>query len=1021
MKLQFKDQAFQAEAAAAVCDVFQGQPYCDAAYRREQHSEANAQTAMEHHLTGFRNNPLSPALTPGRLLENLRAVQRRANLPPSDELTGPGINLSVEMETGTGKTYTYVKTMYELNLRYGWSKFIIVVPSVAVREGVYQFLKTAQSNFAEKYRKKMQFFIYNSERLGDIDAFAFDPAISVMIINMQAFNSTKSRRIIDDERDAFHSRKPIDVIAGTNPILIIDEPQNVGRQTKEGLKRFRPLFTLRYSATHKEKFDLVYRLDAIDAYNLRLVKKIAALGVTVQGGDAQDSFVYLEGVDVYPEPQKPCARLYFEVRSASGVKPRMRAVRVGDDLFRLSHGLEEYADNFVVTSVNGAERSVAFLNGLKLCVGQIHGNKQALELQRRVQIRETIRTHIQRERELYPRGIKVLSLFFIDEVKKYRDYAGDNEDGRNGLYAQMFEEEYKDIVAEMQGEMQGEAYLRYLNGIDVRRTHQGYFSIDKRKGKKPRFVEGKIDSRTLLSDDTDAYDLIMRDKERLLSLDEPVRFLFSHSALREGWDNPNVFQICTLKKQSQSEIRSRQEIGRGLRLCVNQRGERMDAKEWGDDVQKHNKLTVVTDLSFGEYAAALQEGLATALSGRPQKVEPALFLGQTLLNDRGEQVRVTQAMAEAIYEDLVACGYARRGVLTDRYFEDKQKGAVAVAEEAAGCAASILRILGTVFDGRALQPEDAHASDITAELDADMLKHPLFVSLWDNIRHKSFYSVSFDAGRLIDAAVHKLDEQLNVAHVAIRQEYGEQADKLESREQVKRGDAFRRIRFSHETARFAALGSVRYDLIGKLVEETGLTRATIAAILKGISAQRFSLFQANPEGFLLKAASIINDCKAREIVQNIHYNRLDAAYDLNLFTASGRRGKLRVNAAAACKGKSLYNYTICDSAVELRFAQELDESDKVRFYVKLPGSFFIPTPVGQYSPDWGIVYQKAPDQSVFCVIETKGSVLEGELRGVETAKIACAKAHFAAVGNQAVLFAAVKDFSQVENIIDSLP
>ena len=1020
MKLHFKYQPFQAEAAAAVCDVFQGQPYCDAVYRREQDSEMNAQTAMEHDLTSFRNCPLTAALTPGRLLQNLRAVQRRTGLPPSDELAGPGINLSIEMETGTGKTYTYVKTIYELNLRYGWCKFIVVVPSIAVREGVFQFFKASQDDFAEEYGKKIQFFIYNSDRLSDIDAFASDACISVMIINMQAFNSTKSRRIIDDERDNFRTRKPIDVIAATNPILIIDEPQNVGRQTKEGLKRFHPLFTLRYSATHKEKFDMIYRLDAIDAYNLHLVKKIAALSITLQGSDAQDSFVYLESVDVYPEPQKPKARLCFDIKGAGGVKSCLRTVKEGDDLFLLSHELDEYSNHFVVTSVNGMDNSITFQNGLQLYAGQIHGRKQALELQRRIQIRETIRTHIQRERELYPQGIKVLSLFFIDEVKKYRDYDGGSEDGRNGLYAQMFEEEYRSVVSEMQLELQDEGYLRYLDSIEVSRTHQGYFSIDKKKGRKPQFVEGKIDSRTQLSDDTDAYELIMRDKERLLSLDEPVRFLFSHSALREGWDNPNVFQICTLKKQSRSEIRSRQEIGRGLRLCVNQRGERMDAEVLGADVQKLNKLTVITDLSFGEYAEALQEGLAEALAGRPQKVEPSLFLGKTLRNERGEEIRVTPEMAAAIYEDLIACGYIRRGILTDRYFEDKAKGAVVIAEEAAGCTSSVIRILSTVFDPRALQPEDAHANDITVELNQAMLKSPCFLGLWDSIRHKSCFSVSFDTGRLVERAVSRLNEQLEVSRITVLREHGEQADKLESREQVQRGDAFHRNSASYQLVDLAPSSSIRYDLIGKLVAETGLTRVTIAAILKGISPQRFSLFRTNPEEFLLKAAQIINNCKALEVVQNITYSKLESTYDLSLFAPSGRRGRLADNAVAAPKGKSLYNYTLCDSVIEMDFAKALEDTDNVRFYVKLPGSFSIHTPVGRYSPDWAFVYQKTSGEYILFVAETKGSVQEMDLRGVEDAKITCAKSHFAAVSNQNVIFAAVKNFTQAVNIISAV-
>ena len=442
-----------------------------------------------------------------------------------------------------------------------------------------------------------------------------------MIINMQAFNSGKNQRIIDKKLDAFRSRRPIDIIARTNPILIIDEPQSVeGKQTRESLKKFNPLFTLRYSATHREAYDMVYRLDAMDAYNRHLVKKIAALG-SPSPAPLPPTAMSIWRASTSTGTGRPPPASGLRVKGADGVRTVVRKVSGGDDLFALSGGLEEYADRYVVlpSGIDGRDNSVTFLNGLKLRAGQIHGGEQMTALQRRVQIRETIRTHIRRERELYPKGIKVLSLFFIDEVAKYRLYDGDDEDGRNGEYARMFEEEYETVVGELQREIGDEAYLRYLDGISARETHQGYFSIDRKKGRKARFVESRVDRRTRTCDDADAYDLIMRDKERLLSLDEPVRFIFSHSALREGWDNPNVFQICTLKPQSESEIRSRQEIGRGLRLCVDQRGERMDESVLGGEVQELNKLTLITDMAFGRFAEALQSGLAESPGGPSQE------------------------------------------------------------------------------------------------------------------------------------------------------------------------------------------------------------------------------------------------------------------------------------------------------------------------------------------------------------------------------------------------------------------
>lgn len=1022
MKLQFKHQPFQANAAAAVCDVFLGQPRRTFTYRRDLGDQIGLQQEIGMGDTGFRNHPLVPELTRSRLLENLRTVQRRNGLNPSDDLAGPGINLSIEMETGTGKTYTYVKTIYELNQRYGWSKFIIVVPSVAIREGVYKSLQTTQEHFAGEYGKKLRFFIYSSDRLTEIDRFAADSSINVMIINMQAFNSSKNQKIIDKKLDAFRSRRPIDIIAKTNPILIIDEPQSVeGKTTKESLKKFNALFTLRYSATLKDRYDVVYRLDAMDAYNQHLVKKIAALGVTLTGSTATNSFIYLEGIDLYKN-KAPTARLGFEVKGATGTKTVVKKVAGGDDLFLLSNGLDEYKDRFVILpdGIDGRDNSVTFLNGLKLYAGQISGNEAMIALQRRVQIRETIRTHIQRERELYPKGIKVLSLFFIDEVSKYRLYDGDNDDGRNGEYAKIFEEEYENVVKTFQTEIQGEAYLQYLDSIDVHQTHQGYFSIDKKKGKKARFVEGKINKKTQTSDDADAYDLIMKDKERLLNLEEPVRFIFSHSALREGWDNPNVFQICTLKPQSDSEIRSRQEIGRGLRLCVNQQGERMDESVLGADVQELNKLTLITDMEFGLFAEALQSGLAESLADRPRKVDVGLFKNQVLTNAQGEPVKVTQDLAEAIYEDLVSSGYVKRGALTDKYYEDKANGAIHVAEEVEDCAVSVVQLLSTVYDTRAIQLEDSHNNNVEAKVDPEQFQKKEFQALWARINHKSFYTVSFDTQELINHAIHALDQKLDVTRVQVNLEYGEQSTHLDSREQLEEGAGFQKTRTDREMTQHAPLGSVRYDLVGKLVEETGLTRATVAAILQGILPQKFSLFRINPEEFILKAAKLINNQKASQIIEHIVYNKLDATYDSSVFTSATLRGKLGLNAMEA--SHSLYTHVIYDSKNEKKFAEELDISENVAVYVKLPGSFFISTPVGKYNPDWAIAFHEGAVQHIYFVAETKGNLDSMELRGIEKAKIECAKAHFAAISNESVLYQVVDNYSTLMQIVtNTLP
>lgn len=1019
MKLKFKHQPFQAEAAAAVCDVFNDQPLRTANYRIDLGDTTNMQQRMDFSEVGFRNHPLVPELTRSRILENLRAVQIRNNLKPSDALAGPGINLTIEMETGTGKTYTYVKTMYELNRRYGWSKFIIVVPSVAIREGVAKSLETTQQHFSDEYGKKIRFFTYSSDKLTEVDNFASDSGIYAMIINMQAFNSSKNQKIIDKKLDSFRSRRPIDIIAQTNPILIINEPQSVeGKQTKESLKKFNALFTLRYSATHKEKYDMVYRLDAMDAYNQHLVKKIAALGITLTGTTATNSFVYVEGVDIYKN-KAPTARLGFEIKGKTGTRTMVRKVQGGDDLYTLSGELDEYADRFVILpdGIDGRDNSVTFLNGLKLYAGQISGNEQMTALQRRIQIRETIRTHIQRERELYPRGIKVLSLFFIDEVSKYRLYDGDNDDGRNGEYAKMFEEEYENVVGQMQRQFGDDAYLHYLDGIDVHKTHQGYFSIDKKKGKKARFVEGKIDRKTQLSDDVDAYDLIMKDKERLLSLDEPVRFIFSHSALREGWDNPNVFQICTLKPQSESEIRSRQEIGRGLRLCVNQQGERMDESVLGRDVQELNKLTLITDMAFGKFATALQEGLAESMSTRPRAVDAGLFAGQILTDANGAQVAITPTLAAAIYEDLVQQGYVHRGALTDKYYAAKDAGTVQVAEEVQGCEGAVMQVLSSIYDPRALRPENAHDNNVQAKVDEQKLHDREFTKLWQRINRKTFYTVSFDTQELIDRSVRELDAHLNISKVYVKTEYGEQTARLTSREQLEQGQAFVKRHNDQDAADRMALGNVRYDLVGKLVEETGLTRATIAAILQGIAPLVFAQYKLNPEDFIIKAGKIINNQKADMIIEHITYNKLEESYSADIFMLANLHGRQGVNAMPA--DRSLYNYVIYDSDNERRFAHELDVCDKIAVYVKLPGSFFISTPVGKYNPDWAIAFHEGTVKHIYFIAETKGTTLldRNELRGVEDLKIQCAKAHFAAISNDSVVYDVVDSYDKLMQVV----
>lgn len=1031
MKLQFKHQKFQADAAKAVVDVFAGQPYLTPTYMIDRGYEKieadgvkSSQIAIkeEEDFTGWRNERIVPELSDKLILEHLQKVQRTNQLKPSDKLEGR-YNLTIEMETGVGKTYTYIKTMYELNKHYGWSKFIVVVPSVAIREGVYKSFQVTQDHFAEEYGKKIRFFIYSSKNLTEIDRFASDSAINVMIINVQAFNKSvdaneklesgkradKNSAIIFRKLDSFRSRRPIDVIAKTNPILIIDEPQSVeGAATKKNLKLFCPLLTLRYSATHKSDsiYNMVYRLDAMEAYNKRLVKKIAVKGITESGSTATEGYVYLESVNVSKE-KNPTASIQFDCKGAKGIRQKNATVGIGYNLYDNSGNLDEYKVGFVVKAIDGRDNSVEFLNGIKIFAGDVIGKVSEDQL-RRIQIRETILSHLERERQLFHKGIKVLSLFFIDRVEKYKQY---DEAGHpfNGIYADMFEEEYNDIIGSMQREIGDEDYIRYLDAISAHDTHAGYFSVDK----KGKMTDSKLsDKKQGTSDDIDAYDLIMKNKELLLDRDpkkSPVRFIFSHSALREGWDNPNVFQICTLK-QSSSEVRKRQEVGRGLRLCVNQDGERMDANVLGNDVQSINVLTVIASESYDSFAKGLQTELADAVAGRPVAVTADLFKGKVIVDAGGNEQVVDGDTAQAIYFDLIVNGYIdKKGVLTDKYYADKANGAIQVAEEVADSRDSVINILDSVYDSRAMQPENARDKNVELQVDPDKLAMPEFKALWKRISPKSVYVVDFDTDELVNKAIASINRNLHVPKIYFKVETGAM-DEIKSKDSLLDGSAFSKSKSStYDSSKQIRVGSsVKYDLIGKLVGETGLTRKAVVAILTGIEKSVFEQFKFNPEEFIIKAAALINDEKATAIIQHITYNVLDEHYDTDIFTEPTIKGKLGTNAMKA--QRHLYDHIVYDSTNERDFATDLDTNTDVAVYVKLPDSFYIATPVGHYNPDWAIAFYEGTVKHIYFVAETKGSMSSMQLRLIEESKIHCAREHFKAISNGNVVYDVVDSY-----------
>lgn len=1005
MKLQFKHQKFQADAAKAVVDVFAGQPYLTPTYLMDRGSDTHQLTLEEMSFTGWRNEPIVPELSDQVVLEHLNKIQRANQIAPSPRLEGR-YNLTIEMETGVGKTYTYIKTMYELNQHYGWSKFIVVVPSVAIREGVYKSFQVTQEHFAEEYGKKIRFFIYNSAQLTEIDRFASDSSINVMIINSQAFNARgKDARRIYMKLDEFRSRRPIDIIAKTNPILIIDEPQSVeGKQTKERLKEFNPLFTLRYSATHRSDsiYNMVYRLDAMEAYNKKLVKKIAVKGITESGSTATDGYVYLEGISL--SKAAPTATIQFDYMGKSGLRKVSRKVGIGYNLYDNSGDvtkLEEYKNGFVVKAIDGRDDSLEFLNGVKLYAGDVVG-KVTEEQLRRIQIRETILSHIERERQLFYKGIKVLSLFFIDEVAHYKQYDAAGQP-HNGIFADMFEEEYNDILSTMQLGIGEDEYLKYLKSIKAEDTHAGYFSVDK----KGHMTDSKLgDKKERTSDDKDAYDLIMKNKELLLDRDpkkSPVRFIFSHSALREGWDNPNVFQICTLK-QSSSEVRKRQEVGRGLRLCVNQDGERMDANVLGNDVHNINVLTVIASESYDSFARGLQSEMAEAVADRPRAVTVDLFKGKVLRDTSGNEQVVDDTLAQAICYDLIINGYVdRKGALTDKFFEDKANNQVKIAEEAADCADSVLEILDSVYNDRAMKPENARSNNVELQVDPDKLAMPEFKALWSRINSKSVYVVDFDTQELIQKAIRSLDKDLRVSKIYFKVESGSM-EEVKSKESLLEGSSFskKKSEMYSQDKQVRANSAVKYDLVGKLVEETGLTRKAVIAILTGIQPVVFNQFRENPEEFIIKASSLINDQKATAIIQHITYHVLDDRYDTDVFTDPTLKGRLGTNAMKS--EKHLYDHILYDSTNERDFAKDLDVDSHVAVYVKLPDGFYISTPVGRYNPDWAIAFYEGTVKHIYFVAETKGSMRSMQLRDIEKAKIHCAREHFKAISSGDVVY-----------------
>jgi len=1041
MKFQFKIQPFQTEAAESVVKVFTGQPnYGVSKYRRDVGTtkpkqkpvqgsifEEDKEQTMEEFETAYRNSEIE--LTKEQLLKNIRDVQMANNIKLSSELVqGLGaVSLDVEMETGTGKTYVYIKTMFELHKAYGWSKFIVVVPSIAIREGVKKSFEITQEHFMELYGLKARFFVYNSSNLHQLDEFSQNSGINVMIINTQAFNTTmneeknvegrsgnEAARIIYTKRDEFGSRRPIDVIKANRPIIILDEPQKMGgTATQNALKKnFNPLFSINYSATHKTSHNLVYVLDALDAFKKKLVKKIEVKGFELKNLSGTNRYMYLADI-VIDRKKPPRARLEFEVKRGSGIKREIQILGVGDSLYTASNGLEEYK-GISVAEVDPIRSVVTFSNGDSLAAGEASGNVNEDDI-RRIQIRETISSHFDKEEKLFEQGIKCLSLFFIDEVAKYRQYGEDGEEIL-GEYGRIFEEEYTAALNERMT-LFPTAYQAYLRGIDTSETHRGYFSIDK----KGRAVNSTVKRGSEFSDDISAYDLILKNKERLLSFEEPTRFIFSHSALREGWDNPNVFQICTLK-HSDNTTAKRQEVGRGLRLCVNINGERQDSDACGESyVHGVNVLTVVASESYAGFVADLQSEIKSDLYERPTKASVEYFTGKII--QVGESTHtITEAEATAVYNYLVRNDYVDdNGVVTDTYRAAVEAGSLATLKpELAPLAENIHKLVQAIFDPSILKEIAGNGHETKVKDNPLNENWKDFKELWERINKKYAYTVEFDSAELIEKSIAAINSELRVARLSYTLTKGEQI-----------GTDFN-VEHTETKKLDRAQGSfAEYDLIGKIAEGTTLTRRTVTAILSGILREKLWLFRENPEEFITKVAGIINRQKASVVVEHITYTpSAEVSYSQDIFNMSRSSDEY----AKAFKAKhAIQDYVFTDGtaaeSIERKFAQDLDAADEVIVYAKLPRGprgFYIPTPVGNYSPDWAISFKKGSVKHIFFIAETKGSMQStkfGQMSRtdeIEKAKISCAKKLFNEISTSGVKYHDVDSYQTLLQVMETL-
>ncbi len=969
MKFHFEPSLdHQLQAIEAVCDLFRGQEICRTEFTVTR-DPADTQLRM-----GFAQSDLGVGnrltLLDDELLKNLGDIQLRNGLPPSGALTSG--DFTVEMETGTGKTYVYLRTIFELNKRYGFTKFVIVVPSVAIKEGVYKSLQVTEEHFRGLYANTpFEYFLYDSSKLGQVRNFATSPHIQIMVVTVGAINKKDVNNLYKDSEKT-GGEKPIDLIKSSRPILIVDEPQSVdgglSGAGKTALDAINPLCTLRYSATHVDKHHMVFRLDAVDAFERKLVKQIEVASATIEGAHNKP-FVRL--LSVSNRRGSILARVELDVQTAGGVRRQEVTVQDEDNLEQTT-GRAIYADcrigeirvekgkEFLELRVPGGEHY--------LRLGQAWGDVDALAVQREM-IRRTIKEHLDKEKRLRPQGIKVLSLFFIDAVDKYRQYDSEGNPVK-GDYARIFEEEYRRLANHLD-------YRTLFQEVDLSRAadevHNGYFSIDKKKvGSKT--VEVFKDTRGDSKADDDTYNLIMREKEKLLSFETPLKFIFSHSALREGWDNPNVFQICSLR-DIQTERERRQTIGRGLRLCVNQNGERLRGFEV-------NTLTVIATERYEQFAENLQKEIEADTGIRFGIVEQHQFAAITVKGPDGKTAPLGFEQSKTLWEHLNALGYIdAKGRVQDALKKVLKEGTLPLPEPFEAQRSQITEMLRKLSGRLEIKNADERRQVRTRQA---VLHSPDFKALWDRIKHKTTYRVQFDNEKLVESCIRSLQDGPPIAKTRLQWRKADIAIGKAGVEATEREGA--------ATVVLDEADIELPDLLTDLQDRTQLTRRTIQRILSG--SKRLDDFKRNPQQFIELAAEVINRSKRLALVDGIKYQRLgdEYYYAQELFEQEELTGYLKNMLMDVTK--SVYEHIVYDSDPEATFADQLEKNSAVKVYAKLPGWFKVPTPLGTYNPDWAVLVEDEAGERLYFVVETKGSQFIDDLRDRERAKIECGKAHF---------------------------